>query len=104
MERSALLGATAVSAVAWLLAATGSAVAAVTAVVAAIGLGPAYPEATRKVAVIVRLWPALTVPSAHGNAEVHAPALARKVRPAGVGSRTWAPSAASGPWFVTTIV
>src|SRR5262245_16683084 len=53
---------------------------------------------------MVRVVPAGTVPSAHGNAPVHAPVLETNVSPGGVGSSTTTAVASDGPGFVTVIV
>ena len=68
-----------------------------------MGLGPAYPDGTAKVAVICRLWPAGTIPSAQGNGVMQAPALLTNVNPAGVGSVTVTLVASSVPVLVTLI-
>src|SRR5450432_1515309 len=53
---------------------------------------------------MVRVASGASVPSAQGNAPVHAPAFDRNTRPAGVGSVTVTPSASDGPLFVITDV
>ena len=57
-----------------------------------------------KVAVIVRVAPAGTTPSAQGKAVVQSPVFDTHVRPAGVGSLTTTPAASDGPVLVTVIV
>ena len=57
-----------------------------------------------KVAVIVRVAPAATTPSAHGKAVGHAPVFDTHVNPGGVGSLTTTPTASDGPVLVTVIV
>ena len=69
-----------------------------------MGEAPAYPTGTENVAVIVRVAPAGTAPSAQGNAVVQSPAFDTNVSPAGVGSATVTPAASDGPSFVTVIV
>ena len=65
---------------------------------------PGYPEGTLNVAMIVEVWPEVSVPSAQGNGVVQAPLFEMNVRPDGVGSVTKTFAALSGPLFVTAIV
>ena len=55
-------------------------------------------------AVIVRVAPEATAPSAHGNAATQSPAFDTNVSPAGVTSATDTAAASDGPAFVTVIV
>ncbi len=55
-------------------------------------------------AVIVRVAPAVTVPTAQGNAVLQAPLFEMKVSPAGVGSATETAAASLGPLLVTVRV
>ena len=103
MDRSADGGTTAVVTLALLLVLSPSATVVVTLAVLRIEAAP-YAVGTRNVETIVRVCPAGTVPSAHGNAVVQSPVLPTNVRPAGVGSDTVTPGASLGPWLRTRIV
>ena len=59
---------------------------------------------TLKVAVIVFVAPAASVPRSQGKALVQSPAFEAKTRPVGVGSLTRTFAAALGPALVTVIV
>ena len=93
-----------VSTVAVLFAAASSGVVADTLATFTIGPRPGYVIGTVKVAVIVRVAPAGTTPSAHGKAVVQSPAFDTNTRPAGVASLTTTPAASDGPVLVTVIV
>ena len=57
-----------------------------------------------KVAVIVRVAPAETTPSAHGKAVVQSPVFDTNTRPVGVASLTTTLAASEGPLLMTAIV
>src|SRR6476620_9319946 len=61
-----------------------------------IGPTPGYVSGTSKLAVIVRVAPAGTTPSAHGNAVVQPPVFDPNTRPVGVASLTTTPAASDG--------
>ena len=103
-RRSVTASPSPVVAVLMLLAAAGSAVALDTVAVFKIGSGDTYPEGMAYVVTIVCTAPGARVPSAHGEAVVHAPAFDTNVRPVGVGSVTVTATASDGPAFVTTVV
>ena len=69
-----------------------------------IGSGVTYSAGIAYVVVMVLTAPAASVPSAHGEAVVQAPAFDTNVRPGGVGSVTVTATASDGPAFVTTVV
>jgi hypothetical protein len=68
------------------------------------GLVPPHKGGTLKVAVIVRVAPGESVPSAHGKATVQSPAFDTNTRPLGVGSETLTDVALPGPLLLTVIV
>ena len=86
------------------LPAAGSLTAEDTDAVLTTGPPPEYDAGTRYVDVIVRVAPAGTVRSEHGNAVVQSPVLPTKLTPAGVGSATTTDVASDGPLFVTVVV
>src|SRR5262245_62205318 len=94
----------AVSIVDELFAALVSTVRLATLTVLTIGTGPVNAAGTLNVAVMMRVAPAASVPSAHGNAVVQSPAFDTNVSPAGAGSSTTTAGAVDGPTFVTAIV
>ena len=93
-----------VSTVAVLLVVFVSTVVEDTSVTFTIGPRPGYVIGTMKVAVIVRVAPAGTTPSAHGKAVVQASVVDTNTRPVGVASFTTTPAASDGPLLVTVIV
>jgi hypothetical protein len=93
-----------VSTVAVLFAATSSSVVDDTLATFTIGPRPGYVIGKVKVAVIVRVAPAGTTPSAHGNAVVQSPVVDTNTRPVGAASLTTTPAASDGPALVMVIV
>ena len=103
IERSALL-VTGDDDVEVLLPGVGSVVVVDTVAVLSTGLGVVYDDGAAKVLVMVRVAPAGTMPSEHGNALTQAPVFDTNVRPVGDGSATLTAAASDTPLLVTTMV